>query len=240
MRDNLSDFSIDEWCQIKGISRGTFYNLEKDKKAPRTIRIGSRRIITRAANEEWEQERTAAEPEESARLRERRKRAGPQGETKRLIEPWLQRTSRCPMRAVATDWEMRHDMITHELSAVFLSLSKTFKEIEQLASEMDEAFHADDMSRCEMLNCWLAGRLDTAHELFERACVGIVALGFEDSISISEPGAVLKAVREAHGFSVVEFLHLRLTSTNLAHSWPGDHQDAGSRPWLRGASLANT
>lgn len=46
--------SISQFCRNYGISRGTFYNLEKASKAPRTLQLGRRRVIPVAAVREWE------------------------------------------------------------------------------------------------------------------------------------------------------------------------------------------
>lgn len=49
--------SIGEFCEAYGISRGTFYNLEKIGKAPRTMQIGSRRIIAVDSLANWNRQR---------------------------------------------------------------------------------------------------------------------------------------------------------------------------------------
>lgn len=46
--------SIDEFCRAYGISRGTFYNLERAGKAPKTLKLGARRVVPVAAIEAWE------------------------------------------------------------------------------------------------------------------------------------------------------------------------------------------
>ena len=46
--------SIPQWCSSYNISRATFYNLAKNGKAPATINLGRRRLITNAASQEWE------------------------------------------------------------------------------------------------------------------------------------------------------------------------------------------
>jgi len=46
--------SISNFCRNYGISRGTFYNLEKVGKAPRTLQLGRRRVIPVASIREWE------------------------------------------------------------------------------------------------------------------------------------------------------------------------------------------
>jgi hypothetical protein len=44
-------WSVAEWCDLMGISRGTFYNRQKDKTGPRILKLGGRSIITPEAHE---------------------------------------------------------------------------------------------------------------------------------------------------------------------------------------------
>jgi predicted DNA-binding transcriptional regulator AlpA len=46
-------FSIEEFCQLHGISRATFYNLKKNGQGPKEMRIGSRRLISIEAAADW-------------------------------------------------------------------------------------------------------------------------------------------------------------------------------------------
>lgn len=46
--------SISDFCRSYGISRGTFYNLEKAGQAPKTLKLGARRVVPVAAIEAWE------------------------------------------------------------------------------------------------------------------------------------------------------------------------------------------
>lgn len=46
-------FSIDEFCKSHDISRTTFFQLERDGKAPRSMKVGRRRLITTEAAAEW-------------------------------------------------------------------------------------------------------------------------------------------------------------------------------------------
>jgi hypothetical protein len=46
-------YSIAAFCQAHGISVRTFYNLIALGKAPRIMRVGTRRIISREAAAEW-------------------------------------------------------------------------------------------------------------------------------------------------------------------------------------------
>jgi hypothetical protein len=53
-------WSIGEFCAIHGISRAAFYLLDKEGKAPRTMKVLSRRLISEEAAAAWRAERTAA------------------------------------------------------------------------------------------------------------------------------------------------------------------------------------
>jgi hypothetical protein len=46
-------WSIDEYCRLIGISRGTLYNRWRDGTGPRFMRIGTRRVISIEAHEEY-------------------------------------------------------------------------------------------------------------------------------------------------------------------------------------------
>ena len=45
--------SVEEFCRDHGFSKTLFYQLEKDGKAPRSMKIGRRRLITSEASAEW-------------------------------------------------------------------------------------------------------------------------------------------------------------------------------------------
>jgi predicted DNA-binding transcriptional regulator AlpA len=45
--------SIDEFCAQHGISRAMFYKLLKEGKGPRTMAVGSRRLISVEAGADW-------------------------------------------------------------------------------------------------------------------------------------------------------------------------------------------
>jgi predicted DNA-binding transcriptional regulator AlpA len=45
--------SINEFCQSHGISRSMFYNLLKQNKAPRIMKLGRRTLITTDAIAQW-------------------------------------------------------------------------------------------------------------------------------------------------------------------------------------------
>lgn len=46
-------YSIKEFCAQHGISRNLFYTLIKAGKAPRTLKLGKRRLISEEAAAEW-------------------------------------------------------------------------------------------------------------------------------------------------------------------------------------------
>jgi predicted DNA-binding transcriptional regulator AlpA len=46
--------SIDQFVKANRISRATFYNLMKRGKAPRTFRVGRRRLVSHEAAAEWQ------------------------------------------------------------------------------------------------------------------------------------------------------------------------------------------
>ena len=46
-------FTIDEFCFSHGISRATFYNLQKDGEAPDTIRARGRVLISAESARRW-------------------------------------------------------------------------------------------------------------------------------------------------------------------------------------------
>jgi hypothetical protein len=52
-------FSIDGWCQTRGISLSLFYILDRQGKAPRTFYAGRRRLISSEADADWLRQREA-------------------------------------------------------------------------------------------------------------------------------------------------------------------------------------
>ena len=46
--------SVFEFCQQSGISRALFYKLAREGKGPRTIKVGSRTLISQEAAQEWQ------------------------------------------------------------------------------------------------------------------------------------------------------------------------------------------
>ncbi len=55
-----SAFSIPEFCQTHAISRALFYVLQKDGRAPRTMQVGRRVLISIEAAAEWRRKMEAA------------------------------------------------------------------------------------------------------------------------------------------------------------------------------------
>jgi predicted DNA-binding transcriptional regulator AlpA len=55
-------YSVDEFCSAHAISRAMFYKLRADGRAPRTMAVGSRTLISYEAATEWRRacESTAA------------------------------------------------------------------------------------------------------------------------------------------------------------------------------------
>ncbi len=49
----MHTYSVSEFCREHGISRGLFYQLLKDGKGPKTMKLGRRTLISREAAEEW-------------------------------------------------------------------------------------------------------------------------------------------------------------------------------------------
>jgi hypothetical protein len=52
--------TIDQFCADHSISRAMFYQLQKVGKAPLTMRVGSKQLISEEAAAEWRQVMTAA------------------------------------------------------------------------------------------------------------------------------------------------------------------------------------
>ena len=58
---NRAAMTVEEFCEEHRIGRTTYYRLEKEGTAPRSIKIGRRRIITSEAAAEWRSTMEAAE-----------------------------------------------------------------------------------------------------------------------------------------------------------------------------------
>jgi hypothetical protein len=45
--------TVEEFCQAHRISRGTFYNLLKDDRGPRVMKVGARTLVSNEAAADW-------------------------------------------------------------------------------------------------------------------------------------------------------------------------------------------
>jgi hypothetical protein len=63
---SADDFTIQEWCAKRRVSRGTFYKLRKQGTAPRTHNVNKCVRISHKADAEWQAEREAATAAEVA------------------------------------------------------------------------------------------------------------------------------------------------------------------------------
>lgn len=63
---NKAAYSIQGFCDAHEISRGLFYKLLNSGKAPRTIKVGNRRIITGEAAKDWRLEMEKKSNQEAA------------------------------------------------------------------------------------------------------------------------------------------------------------------------------
>lgn len=52
-------FSITEFCEAHGISRGLFYKLEAEGRAPAAMEVNRRRLISREEAARWRETMTA-------------------------------------------------------------------------------------------------------------------------------------------------------------------------------------
>lgn len=52
-------FGIDEFCRRHGLCRATFYNLQSAGRAPRTMKVGARVLISREAAADWRRQMEA-------------------------------------------------------------------------------------------------------------------------------------------------------------------------------------
>jgi len=52
-------FSLDEWCVRRRISRAMFYKLDEQGRAPKTHKVGARRLISAEADLAWVRAREA-------------------------------------------------------------------------------------------------------------------------------------------------------------------------------------
>jgi hypothetical protein len=59
-QDGKDAFSVSEFCQRHGFSKGFLYSEWRLGRGPRFMQAGDRRIITREAAADWRREREAA------------------------------------------------------------------------------------------------------------------------------------------------------------------------------------
>ena len=45
--------TVEEFCQAHRISRGTFYNLLKEDRGPRVMKVGARTLVSTEAAADW-------------------------------------------------------------------------------------------------------------------------------------------------------------------------------------------
>ena len=55
-------YSILQFCEAHNLSRATFYNLLRDKKAPAIMKVGRRTLITAEAAKAWREKMTLPSP----------------------------------------------------------------------------------------------------------------------------------------------------------------------------------
>jgi predicted DNA-binding transcriptional regulator AlpA len=60
MQDDKDAFGIPEFCRRHGFSQSFFFKLQANGQAPRTMKVGARRMISKEAAEAWRREREAA------------------------------------------------------------------------------------------------------------------------------------------------------------------------------------
>ncbi len=46
-------FSVADFCREHAISRGLFYNMLREGRGPRVMKVGRRTLVSREAAEEW-------------------------------------------------------------------------------------------------------------------------------------------------------------------------------------------
>jgi predicted DNA-binding transcriptional regulator AlpA len=56
----MRSFSIEQWCEMHGFARSTFYKLVSANVAPRRFKVGRSVRISDEANTEWLRAREAA------------------------------------------------------------------------------------------------------------------------------------------------------------------------------------
>ena len=59
-------FTVAQFCRFHHISRACFYDLLREGRGPRTMKVGRRRLISREAAKEWREAVTKATAENAA------------------------------------------------------------------------------------------------------------------------------------------------------------------------------
>jgi hypothetical protein len=59
----LDAFSVAEFCQRHGICRAGYYNLRREGLAPKSFKVGRRRLISKESAAEWRSKMEAASAE---------------------------------------------------------------------------------------------------------------------------------------------------------------------------------
>lgn len=65
-KSNRLASSVDEFCRENSISRSFYYELQKKKRGPKTMKVGARRLISQEAGAEWRRRMEAATEEAEA------------------------------------------------------------------------------------------------------------------------------------------------------------------------------
>ncbi len=52
-KDKRLASSVDEFCEEHGISRSLYYELQKTKQGPKTMKVGARRLISQESAAKW-------------------------------------------------------------------------------------------------------------------------------------------------------------------------------------------
>jgi excisionase family DNA binding protein len=79
----MQTLSVAEFCRQHGISRGLFYNLLREGRAPRVMKVGRRTLISYEAAEEWRRKlELPAQPRKTVEASRRRSTSDPGSTTK--------------------------------------------------------------------------------------------------------------------------------------------------------------
>ena len=126
-------FTIDEFCFSHGISRATFYNLQKDGEAPDTIRARGRVLISAESARRWRKRLTVRRHDTQLAVKPEEKGAGPVCDERTVqrgdISPPRDRPLSSAMKGLKTDGanllERRH---RHQSSKISLTDANSEKQ----------------------------------------------------------------------------------------------------------------